>query len=46
LPQLLRERLTTRALPSDVAREPFVSTGLDYLEQASAGLASLDDDAG
>jgi DNA repair protein SbcD/Mre11 len=46
LPQLLRERLTTRALPTDVSREPFVSTGLDYLEQASAGLASLDDDAG
>jgi DNA repair protein SbcD/Mre11 len=48
LPQLLRETLSTRPLPSDVARETFVATGLAYLEQASAGLASLldgDDDA-
>jgi DNA repair protein SbcD/Mre11 len=43
LRQLLRDQLAARPLPSDVARDDFVTTGLSYLEQASTGLAALVD---
>ena len=43
LPMLVREKLETRALTSDVDREAFVALGLDYLQRVSEPAAIASD---
>jgi len=40
LPMLLREKLQTRPISNDIAREAFVTLGMDYLQRVSEPLAA------